>query len=239
MMKPLPMAAMVPNERMDGDEEQIAYGLIHTHNQMNVLAQQVFAAAAQVRAMATVLNARGLIDGEELTAQRAAEEQGLLSLFQDKKVGVRLNPAVPDKYAIPADQLPHVDCENRLRLCHGACCALRFPLSRQDLEEGVMRWELSEPYLNRQARDGRCVHQDRGTLGCTIYEHRPSVCRIYSCRGDERIWQDFDAYIINPDLFGETPDGERFIQFPPEPASPAAEPRMDQPAAGAAGPVTV
>ncbi len=234
MMKPLPMAAMVPNRRMDGDEEQVAYGLIHTHNQMNVLAQQVFAAAAQVRAVATALNAHGLIGDEELAARREVEERELLSLFQEKKVGVRLNGAVTDKYAIPDDQIPAVDCENRLHLCHAACCALRFPLSRQDLEEGVMRWDLGEPYLNRLGPDGRCVHQDRETFGCTIYEHRPSVCRIYSCRDDARIWLDFDGYVINPDLIGAGPDGERVIQFPPPPDRAAAgEPRMDQPAPGA------
>jgi len=32
----------------------------------------------------------------------------------------------------------------------------------------------------RQMPDGRCVHLGEG--GCTVYEHRPKVCRKYDCR---------------------------------------------------------
>lgn len=229
MMKPLPMATpLVPNEPMSGDEEQMTYGLKHCHNQMIRLTQQIFSAAAQTRTLTKVLNRRGLISDEEMAEQRVVEERELMALFSDKKVGVRLNNVLPDKYNIPPAEIPRIDCENRLPLCRGACCALRFSLSGQDLEEGVVRWTLSEPYLNRQGLDGRCVHQDREGLGCTIHEHRPSVCRVYSCRDDARIWLDFDKRVINPDLFAEGPDGEQVLQFPPPPdGMGTAEQRMD------------
>jgi hypothetical protein len=32
----------------------------------------------------------------------------------------------------------------------------------------------------RQRPDGACVHL--GERGCTVYEHRPSVCRSFDCR---------------------------------------------------------
>ena len=32
----------------------------------------------------------------------------------------------------------------------------------------------------RQRSDGACIHL--GKQGCTVYEHRPAVCRIFDCR---------------------------------------------------------
>jgi hypothetical protein len=47
-----------------------------------------------------------------------------------------------------------------------------------------------------------------------VYANRPTICRTYDCRNDARIWADFDAYEINPDLFDDQgrvrhPDNER------------------------------
>ncbi|HWE61382.1 MAG TPA: YkgJ family cysteine cluster protein [Chloroflexota bacterium] len=191
----------------------MTFGLIQTHNQMNVLAQELFAAAAQTRALASLLAQRGLISEEEYEAQRRKEEAQLAEHFSQRKVGERMSDLIPDKYALPADELPQIDCASRYHLCHAACCSLRFALTRQDLVEGFMRWELSEPYLNRQGFDRRCVHLDRGTLHCSIYDHRPGICRAYDCRQDKRIWQDFEQAIINPDLFVYDEQGNRFITF--------------------------
>lgn len=220
-------AALAPNESVNGEEEQVTYGLIHCHNQMNTLAQQIFDAAAHARAVATLLQARGIMTETELAAQRKIESEQLMATFQERKVGVRLSSTVPDKYALQPDALPQIDCASRYHLCHAACCALRFPLTRQDLEEGVMRWEFGEPYLNRQGPDGLCVHLDRQDYRCSIYNHRPGVCRIYDCRNDVRIWQDFDNYVINPDLIVYGENGERRVQFDVlEPSS--GEPSMDR-----------
>jgi Fe-S-cluster containining protein len=161
-----------------------------------------------------VLQARGLITREELLAQREVEEKRLERIFQQKRVGVRMDEAYPDKYAIPPDSLPKIDCASRLHLCRGACCALVFPLSAQDIEEGVMRWEYGQPYMIRHGADDRCVHQDRETLGCTVYEHRPAICRTYDCRQDRRIWEDFDRGIVNPNLLSAGPDGRERFDFP-------------------------
>ncbi|MDQ2830213.1 MAG: YkgJ family cysteine cluster protein [Chloroflexota bacterium] len=214
MMKELPMAALAPNTRMSGDEEQEAMGLRYGHQQINTLAQAIFAASVQAAALGNLLQARGLITHDELVAQRAVEEERLTRLFQEKKVGVRLEDEVLDKYAIPPETLPQIDCAARYHLCRGACCALIFPLSLQDVEEGVVRWEYGQPYMIRHGEDDRCVHQDRGTGQCTIYEQRPAICRTYDCRHDARIWQDFEQGIINPNLVAIGPDGQERLQFP-------------------------
>ncbi len=110
------------------------------------------------------------------------------------KPRVRLRAWV-DKYRIPnAD----VDCAALYPLCHARCCSLSFELTTQDLDEGVVRWEVEEPYLIRHEADGYCSHLDRATGGCGVYARRPATCRGYDCRGDRRIWADFDRRIPAP-----------------------------------------
>lgn len=210
----LPMAALVPNEPISGDEERVAHGLLHCHQQLNTLAQQLFAATAQIQAVTSVLHAHGLISDDELAEQREAAEKQLREVFQQRQVGVQIDENLHDKYSIPPEDLPVIDCEARYPLCHAACCSLRFALSRQDLAEGIMRWEYGDPYLNRHGPDDRCVHLDRGTYHCTIYQNRPRICRTYNCSKDSRIWADFENRVINPDLFVIGEDGQRRIQFP-------------------------
>jgi Fe-S-cluster containining protein len=102
-----------------------------------------------------------------------------------------------DKYALEDE--PDVPCEELLPLCKGRCCQLRFPLSFQDLDEGVVKWSYSAPYQIRQREtDATCVHSDPNSRRCTVYQHRPATCRLYDCREDERIWKDFEARIPAP-----------------------------------------
>jgi Fe-S-cluster containining protein len=106
---------------------------------------------------------------------------------------VHLGPVV-DKYEVTlADPPP---CRELLPLCHGRCCTLRFSLSTQDLDEGVIRWDYGRPYMIRQrGSDGQCVHNHPATHVCTVYEHRPAPCRSYHCRDDKRIWKDYERRI--------------------------------------------
>ena len=50
-------------------------------------------------------------------------------------------------------------------------------LSRQDVEEGVIRWEFGRPYLIAHGAGGYCVHLDRESYRCTVWEQRPVPCR--------------------------------------------------------------
>lgn len=112
-----------------------------------------------------------------------------------------------DKYAWPGGVA--IDCESRLHLCRAACCRLRFPLSEQDVLEGVVAWDDADPYMIAQADDGCCVHQDRTTLRCRIYEKRPLPCRAFDCRADRRIWLDFENRIPSPALQSKTEPTEK------------------------------
>ncbi len=212
------------NQPMEGEEAQVTRGIQHANEQANDIAQQLFVTATEVGALSNLLVEKGLIAREELKAQREVVARRLRALFREKQIGVKMDIRIADKYAIPADALPQIDCENRIPLCRAACCAMRFALSAQDLEEGVMRWDLSQPYVNRLGPDKRCVHQDRAGLGCTIYEHRPGVCRLYDCRHDARIWVDFEKRIINPKLFIAQEEGAAGPRFEP----PERDPEHDR-----------
>ncbi len=102
-----------------------------------------------------------------------------------------------DKYALV--NLPQVDCQGLMPICQGRCCQLVFPLSFQDLDERILQWDYSAPYLIRRNCEGFCVHQDPDSGFCTVYEHRPAICRAYDCRNDRRIWADFERRILAVD----------------------------------------
>jgi Fe-S-cluster containining protein len=225
------MAALAPATAMEGDERMMTRGIIQCHSQMNTLAQHIFDTSAQLGALAGALQARGLLSEEEVAEQREREEKRLRVLFEEQGVGVQIDLRPLDKYDLPPEAYPVIDCETRYELCHAACCALRFALSPQDLEEGVVRWDLGEPYRNRIGPDAHCVHIDRTTYRCTVYAQRPVVCRTYDCRQDKRIWLDFEERIINPKLYTVGPDGRGQFHFlkPDEDAgeAPAAEQPME------------
>ncbi|MCE9577323.1 MAG: YkgJ family cysteine cluster protein [Deltaproteobacteria bacterium] len=97
--------------------------------------------------------------------------------------------APEDKYQLDAEAPP---CAELLHLCQARCCRLSFPLSSQDLDEGIIRWDYGEPYLNRQREsDHYCVHNDPDTHFCTVHKARPGICRTYTCTNDPRIWADY------------------------------------------------
>ena len=103
-----------------------------------------------------------------------------------------------DKYTAPG--IAEVDCQNRVHLCRAACCKLTFPLSRQDLNEGIIRWDTQTPYMIAQDADGYCSHVERGSCQCGVWPNRPLTCRTYDCRQDPKIWLDFEKKLIHPDI---------------------------------------
>ena len=110
-----------------------------------------------------------------------------------------------DKYSF--DKEVQIDCENMVHICKAACCRMSFALSRQDIEEGKLRWNFEKPYLSAKDGSGYCYHLDKCSYLCTIREQRPVPCRAYDCRKDKRIWIDFEKGIINPEAFKIAEEG--------------------------------
>ncbi len=143
-----------------------------------------------------LLLSKGVIHLDQLESRK---QELMQSLPESKPTNPKVHMVeAPDKYSVR--DTPVIDCAKRYGLCHGACCKLWFSLTAQDLDERIVKWNYAQPYGIAQGADGRCVHQDRGSCKCGIYENRPHICRTYDCSVDKRIWQDFDKYIPNPAL---------------------------------------
>ncbi len=182
------------------ETEEILEGFLYSYRQLDTNALKVYEASAHLYSLIELLVAKGVIGIEELDQRKKAVEQRLQDSFKEAGIGVRVQRTEVDKYSLQEEAA--IDCDQRLHICRAACCRLAYPLSVQDINEGI-RWSLGKPFMNARASDGYCVHLQRDTMKCSTYEHRPSICRQYDCRNDRRVWLDFDKMIINPNPFEE------------------------------------
>lgn len=158
-------------------------------------------AVTKVEAVYQLLVQNGILSEEDLDERVEALRPMVKKAFEDEGIFIHRPAPGVDKYEMKAmEAAGDVDCENRIHLCHGACCTLDFTLTEQDVNEGIVQWELEDPYAIRQGDSGHCVHQNAQTRMCTVYKNRPAACRVYSCKNDPRIWADFENYVISPDL---------------------------------------
>lgn len=135
-----------------------------------------------------------LIDALILRGQVPPSFKKLATKIQGDRSTVRL-AMFRDKYAVPSAD---IDCAARIPLCGARCCTFDVTLSAQDVAERSLPFAVDQPYmLPREPATGRCVCMDGGGA-CTVYVQRPGACRAYDCRGDARVWIDFDARIPAP-----------------------------------------
>lgn len=174
--------------------QDVQEGLRSVHNMLSEIQDKGAKATAYVRALAFILVDKGIIQPAELeTVMRDVHWQ----LMQKPTPRVRLG-STRDKYT--ATGTVDVDCANLMPICHGRCCTFVFYLTKQDLDEGLVRWDYGNPYWIKQGADGHCIHSDPVTRFCTIHAQRPFSCRKFDCRTDERIWLDFEKKILAPPL---------------------------------------
>jgi putative zinc- or iron-chelating protein len=181
-----------------GLQQEFTGGLLYCHDRANANTAKTLETAAFAYASIELLIEKGLLTEEELNERKNQVVERLAETFRDEAMGVFLQKPEIDKYQFQG--APPIDCENRIPLCKAACCRLRVALSKQDLEEGVVKWDWTHPYLIARRRDGYCSHLERGSCRCGIYENRPVPCRGYDCRRDERIWTDFENRVVSPEL---------------------------------------
>ena len=180
------------------ETDDILDGFLYSYRQLDTNATKLYEASANLYSLIELLVTKGIIGIEELDQRKKAVEKRLNDSFKEAGIGVRVQNAGINKYKLKDGA--EIDCENRKHICRAACCTFAYALSLQDIREGI-RWSLGKPFMNAKEPDGYCVHLNRDTLTCNIYEQRPAVCRQYSCRNDHRVWLDFDKMIINPDVF--------------------------------------
>jgi hypothetical protein len=176
--------------------DEVAAGLLYAHQRLAATSGKTLEAASFLYALVELLSERDLISIEELDERKQVVARRLAEQNREQGLGVMLQDPEYDKFAFEGEV--EIDCASRIELCRAACCRLPFALSKQDVREGVIRWELGQPYLIAQDEDGYCCHLDRGTLACTVRDSRPVPCRAFDCRRDARIWLDFENRIVNP-----------------------------------------
>jgi Fe-S-cluster containining protein len=182
--------------------QKVAEGLLYTHSRLSAGAKKTLEASSFLYALIELLNEKGLLTIEELDARKEVVAERLMKRFRENGSGVMLQDPEYDKYAFDGES--EVDCAERIDVCRAVCCRLPFALSKQDIHEGIVHWELGRPYLIAHNGEGYCEHMDAATRQCTIREHRPVPCRAYDCRQDKRVWLDYEARILNPAV--ERPD---------------------------------
>ena len=176
--------------------DEVAAGFRYAHFRADANTGKLLELASFLYAAIELLRERGVIDIEELDRRKVQTTSHLVEAFTARGMGVVYQKPERDKYAF--EGTARIDCESRLHLCKASCCRLRFALSRQDVEEGIVRWDFSAPYVIARGDDGYCQHHDTTNGCCSVYEQRPIPCRGYDCRADPRIWVDFERRVINP-----------------------------------------
>ncbi len=185
-------------EALAGLREEMVGGLMYAHNRANANTSRVLESSAFLFALIELLDEKGIVKIAELDARRGPVADRLAKRFLEKGMGVsRLEPLTEK---IDFGKLPDIDCASKLDICGAACCRFWFPLSQEEVDKHVILWDLEVPYTIAQDAEHYCRHLDRGTCRCTVYEDRPTACRAFDCRKDKRIWLDFEAGIMNPNI---------------------------------------
>jgi Fe-S-cluster containining protein len=187
-----------PRAAPGGVRAEMVGGLLYCHSRINANTSKVLESASFLYALVELLAEKGIVETADLDDRKRRVAARLLDRFLDHGMGVAMQEGEQDKYTFAG--AVEIDCESRVHLCKAACCRMSFALSRQDVEEGVIKWDLGRPYLVAQDADGYCRHLDRRTSRCTVRAQRPLPCRGYDCRKDGRVWLDFEQRIPNPEL---------------------------------------
>lgn len=195
--------------------QEIGKGMRYLHTRINNNTAQSLETASFLYALVELLNEKGLLSFEELDERKALVAERLVKKFVKSGLGIMYQESEEDKYAFSCEA--QVDCQNRLPICKAICCKFPFALSRQDVEEGMIRWEFGRPYLIAHDEEGYCVHIDRNTCQCTIYDQRPVPCRGFNCQENEkwRVWQDYEQKILNTQLVAETNENVKNLYLIP------------------------
>jgi Fe-S-cluster containining protein len=75
-----------------------------------------------------------------------------------------------------------VDCSD----CGGKCCSMNWLIElTSDESKRLKNTEEYNRFFIERKKDNSCVYQLKNGM-CSIHERRPTVCRHYDCRKDDR-----------------------------------------------------
>lgn len=185
----------------------ISQGFICAHSRINHNTAKQLESSSFLYALIELLEEKGILSIEELDEKKKLVAQRLIEKMQNDGFGILVQEPECDKYDFPHQA--DVNCESRLPICKAVCCKFPFALSRQDVEEGVVRWDFSRPYMIAHAQNGYCVHLDQEIFKCRVHENRPVPCRGFDCKDNEKwtVWKDYDQKALNTELIEKLKQG--------------------------------
>jgi Fe-S-cluster containining protein len=178
--------------------KEVAEGLLFTHARLSENTKLSLEAASFLYGLIEILTEKEILTLEEIDERQLQVAERLVKKNRERGIGILLQEPEHDKYNF--NSTSEIDCESRVSLCKEACCRLPFALSKQDIREGVVHWDLGQPYIIAQEKDGYCSHLIGKSRQCSIRQHRPVPCRAYDCSKDQKIWLNFEERIINPEV---------------------------------------
>ena len=206
-------------------DRDLSRALVHIHEKLGtrILAEQQV--TRHLYALTELLVGAGVLSLEALEERKRLLEQRMDKKATPRWDGAQVYEDTRDKYDVPS---PPVDCASRIDVCKSACCRLSFFLTRQDLEENHVRWDVGRPFHIARRGNGYCTHTDPADGHCRVHAHRPIICRGYDCRDDERIWKDFDAKEPSDDVAALPPLTNFGSSTQPSPRETDEAPRTDE-----------
>ena len=188
-------------------ERQLERASLFTHTALSKNAEEGYEVASVALGLVDLLVQKELITRNEVLKSARAVRNEMHARGETTGPGVALRVDAPVE---SGRETVLVNCQERLPICKAICCKLSFALTAGEVEAGDVKWDLGMPYHIRQESSGFCTHLRDDPRGCGVYEHRPAICRRYSCAGDERIWKDFGGMVLNDEwinthLGGTTP----------------------------------
>ncbi len=180
--------------------DELSSGLLYNHTRINFNTTKTLESTSFLYALIELLSEKGIISIDELDKRKKKVAERQVKKFTESGLGLMYQDPEYDKYTFEKEAC--VDCETRLDVCKAVCCKLPYALSKQDVEERIVRWEFGKPYLIAHDTDGYCVHLNRETYKCAVHEHRPVPCRGFDCKDNKKwkVWQDYDQKFLNPEL---------------------------------------
>lgn len=181
-------------------ENQMIRGQINTHQTLSDMSERINDLEAFVFGINDAIIEKNVISSKYLFKKIEQVRKNMMDSGEMASAGIALRKDTN----IPEENT--VNCAERMHICKAICCKLNFPLNAEEVESGIVKWDLGRPYYIRHDAGGFCCH--KGASGqCGVYNNRPVVCRTYSCKDDERIWKDFDNMVINEEWINQNLTG--------------------------------
>ena len=179
-------------EKEQNLHRQVERGALFTHSALTQLSARINESDSFLYAIIDIMVGKGVMAKEEIEA--FVQEVRKESIEKQETAHPGLSMRVDGE---GDDDFTPVNCEERWQVCKAVCCKLDFTLNADEIEAGHIRWDMGRPYFIRHEENGFCTHLNLKTHGCGVYDHRPGVCKKYSCAKDTRIWKDFEKMELN------------------------------------------